>query len=303
MEGDQELEQERRRRPLAATGALLSAVLIIGGPVYAQNRLADAPRTWLLDSLPRLEGSESVGGQDSLKLPSYEFLRDNVSTLTIDAVLIGLSMLLLAGVLRFLAGATIRRGGKLPGFAPTLPLLGAVPFAIGGIITNSAGTSEHYDRLIEARTVDATIAVNEDLGTALEVGQSVAGVGAILLAAGVIFVCLHAMRVGLLTRVLGVLGILVGVILGFSPIMGAGVSPVQMVWLLAIALLLAGRWPGGDPPAWREGVAVPWPSAAEVREERDRAAREAAPEPPKPERPVAGPSPATSAKKKRKRRS
>ena len=305
MEGDQELEQERRRRPLAAAAAALAAVLIVVGPIYTQSRLANSPLSWLLDSMDRLEGSGGLGEQESLKLPYYEYLRDNIPALAVEAVLVGLSMLLLAGVMLFLARATKLREGALPRVAPVLTLLGALAFTIGGLIASTVGASEVADRLLEARTVDGTIGVISDGGAALNVSQSVAGIGAIMLAAGVILVCLHAMRVGLLTRFLGVLGILVGVILGFSPIMGPGNWPVQMVWLLSMALLLAGRWPGGDPLAWAHGVAVPWPSAAEVREERERAAREVAPEPPKPpkpERTTSGPSPATSAKKKRKRR-
>ena len=29
-----------------------------------------------------------------------------------------------------------------------------------------------------------------------------------------------------------------------------------------MGMLLAGRWPGGDPPAWEAGEARPWPDAA-----------------------------------------
>ena len=301
----EQLDREARMRPRAAAASALSAILIIGGPVFAQNQLADSPRPWLIDSLDRLDEGQAIGREPSLRLPFFDFVRDNMSTLAINALLIGASVLLLGGVMLFLARATKARGGALPRVAPALPLIGAVPFAIGGLITNTLGTGEHYDRILEARTVDGIAAVNDSPGTMLNLGQSVTGIGAITLAVGIVLVCLHAMRVGLLTRFLGVLGILVGVIIGFSPFLGAGFSPVQMVWLLALAVLLARRWPGGDPPAWSSGVAVPWPSAVEVREARERANRDAAPasDPAvEPERSTSGPSPATSAKKKRKRR-
>lgn len=306
MEGVQEqLEREARQRPRTAAMAGLSAILIIGGPVYAQSDLASAPRPWLLDSLARLGEGGPIGRQESLKLPFFEFVSDNVAALAISALLIGASILLLAGVMLFLARATQARGGPLPRVAPRLPLIGGLLFAGGGLITNTLGTSEHYDRMLEARTVDGIAAVNSDPGTMLNLGQSLSAIGAITLAVGIVLICLHAMRVGLLTRFLGVLGILVGVILGFSPFLGAGFSPVQMVWLLALAVLLAGRWPGGEPPAWVTGTAVPWPNPAEVREAREQAVRERRGEPkpePKPERPTSGgPSPATSKKKRKKR--
>jgi hypothetical protein len=47
---------------------------------------------------------------------------------------------------------------------------------------------------------------------------------------------------------------------------------VQCFWLLLLAALFLGRWPNGQPPAWRTGNAEPWPSAASVRDQRRRAA-------------------------------
>jgi hypothetical protein len=43
---------------------------------------------------------------------------------------------------------------------------------------------------------------------------------------------------------------------------------VQTYWLLAIAYLISGRWPTGVPPAWRSGLAEPWPSSARMRAQR-----------------------------------
>jgi hypothetical protein len=47
---------------------------------------------------------------------------------------------------------------------------------------------------------------------------------------------------------------------------------IEVFWLLAVGYLLLGRWPNGDPPAWRSGQAEPWPTAAEIREQRQQAA-------------------------------
>ena len=80
-----------------------------------------------------------------------------------------------------------------------------------------------------------------------------------------IFTALNAMRVGLLTRFMGILGIIVGVlfVLPFFP-----VPFVQTFWLLALAPLFALRWPAGQPPAWVTGKAEPWPTAQEIRDQR-----------------------------------
>ena len=78
---------------------------------------------------------------------------------------------------------------------------------------------------------------------------------------------LDAMRVGLLTRFMGVFGIALGpaFVLQFG-------SLILPLWLLALAALFAGRWPGGLPPAWESGEASPLLSA----EERRAAASDAA---------------------------
>ena len=63
------------------------------------------------------------------------------------------------------------------------------------------------------------------------------------------------MRAGLLTRMLGYLGIAAGAMLVLFPL-----PIVQVFWLAALGVLLLGRWPGGEPPAWRSGQAEPWPA-------------------------------------------
>jgi hypothetical protein len=119
-------------------------------------------------------------------------------------------------------------------------------------------------------------------------------------AAGVLLVSLNAMRAGLLTRFLGILGVVAGVVSVFPQLMP--VPLVQAFWLLALGLMLIGRTT--VPPAWRTGKAEPWPSAKQSAERR-RAAEERRqgiePEPqPKPA-PSAKPHP-SSKKRKRKRR-
>jgi hypothetical protein len=109
------------------------------------------------------------------------------------------------------------------------------------------------------------------------------------------------MRVGLLTRFMGVLGIICGALI-VLPILSP-LPIVQTFWLGAMALLLLGRWPNGVPAAWSTGEALPWPSQQEARAAREARKRGTEPEPPAPEiragNDRAHPS---SRKKKRKRR-
>lgn len=110
---------------------------------------------------------------------------------------------------------------------------------------------------------------------------------------GVVYTALWAMRVGLLTRFWGTLGMALAVSLILIPFGIAGL----LLWFAFVGLLIAGWLPGERPPAWAVGEAVPWPTPGEEVEE-------ISPPPPVPtendaDREEPGPSPP---KRKRKRR-
>ncbi len=122
-----------------------------------------------------------------------------------------------------------------------------------------------------------------------------------------LLVSLNAMRAGLLTRFLGILGVVSGVVLVFPQLIPLPL--IQSFWLIALGLMLLGRSRTPLPPAWRTGSAEPWPSAKEAaarrreaEERRQGIVREPEPEPePKPAPAAAKPHP-SSKKRKRKRR-
>lgn len=81
--------------------------------------------------------------------------------------------------------------------------------------------------------------------------------GRIGLAFTLLYTCLWAMRTGLLTRFWGSLGMALGV--------AALLLLIQftLIWFLYFGLLAAGWVPGGRPPAWAAGEAIPWPTPGE----------------------------------------
>ncbi|HTX46326.1 MAG TPA: DUF4386 family protein [Solirubrobacteraceae bacterium] len=92
-------------------------------------------------------------------------------------------------------------------------------------------------------------------------------VGLLAAAVGVVLVALNSMRVGLLTRFMGYVGIFAGVLILFVV---TPVPVVQAYWLVALGYLISGRWPSGLPPAWMSGQAQPWPSSQAQRDQRMR---------------------------------
>lgn len=102
---------------------------------------------------------------------------------------------------------------------------------------------------------EATNASQDASARGISTGLGLAG--RLGLAVALLYSCLYAMRVGLLTKFWGSLGMALGVaalllIVQFS-----------MIFFIYLGLLLVGRLPGGKPPAWAAGKAIPWPTPGE----------------------------------------
>jgi hypothetical protein len=140
-------------------------------------------------------------------------------------------------------------------------------------------------------------AIGEASLAAISSGLGIAGGLGFLIA--LFYSNLWAMRTGLLTRFWSSLGMASGVAFLLGPLF-----LITLIWMVYFGLLIIGKVPGGKPPAWTAGEAVPWPTPGE------RAAAELEPsqasEPPEPGELPGSPdpdaSPASSPKRKRKQR-
>ena len=98
-------------------------------------------------------------------------------------------------------------------------------------------------------------------------GTQAIGLASLALGLGWVVVCLNAMRVGLLTRFMGVLGVICGALI-VLPILVAAADRADVL------ARRDGRccWPAAGraalPPAWSTGEAMPWPSQQQLREQR-----------------------------------
>ena len=108
----------------------------------------------------------------------------------------------------------------------------------------------------EKREDDAASNALSDASLSTPAGILTLG-GGLLFAIGLFYTCLWAMRTGLLSRFWGSLGMALGIaiLLGFVIL--------AIFWFLYLGLLFLGFLPGGKPPAWEEGEAVPWPTPGE----------------------------------------
>ncbi|HWN73666.1 MAG TPA: hypothetical protein VNN15_07665 [Solirubrobacterales bacterium] len=102
---------------------------------------------------------------------------------------------------------------------------------------------------------EASNALSEASLAPLVTGLGVAG--GLGLAVVLFYCCLWAMRTGLLTRFWGSLGMALGIAIL------VGLLPLALIWFVYFGLLVLGKLPGGRPPAWEAGEAVPWPTPGE----------------------------------------
>ena len=301
---EQQLAWEARQRPRAGVAAIASAVLMLAGFIWWGAVLRDLPSADFLDSLGNAAASGPIGEQPSVQTPAVEYYVDHAFGFIGNALLRGLGILALAWVVTFLAAATRARRAEFPRIAIYVALVGGVLLALGTIVQPIDRTIAFNNFLDTPRTVDDA----RRLGvTVVVTAELMRYIGQFLLAAGLLLVSLNAMRAGLLTRFLGILGVVSGVLFVFPQLMPLPV--VQAFWLVALGLMLLGVGRTQLPPAWRTGQAEPWPSAQESAARRRAAEERKQGIEPKPE-PAPAPKPATAAarphpsskKRKRKRR-
>ena len=283
-----QLEWEARQRPRAGVAAIVAVVAMLGGLIGTVQLGNDVPNPSGIETFQRALEPGPVAQLPSLQLPALQYLVDHSAAWLLLGALGGIGAIAGGWSMGFLAVATRARRPELRRWVVYLPIVGGVLAGLAFFLREVAQLMHAHDVLDGARTV----AQATDISGPLIFASALGFFGQLATAGGYVLVSLHAMRAGLLTRLLGTLGIGAGVftilpILPFGPLL-------QLLLQAALALLFFRFWMGGIPPAWESGKAEPWPS----RQMQVRAAPEPAPAPQ-----PAGPGPTAAARRgKRKKR-
>jgi hypothetical protein len=278
MENDEHLDWEARRRP-AAIGAAIFAAL---APFVA--------------IFPAASALQSPKNDNYLQLV-FRYNAHRYAVI-LSSVIDGLGILASTFVLYYLFRA-IR--ARKPEVSPAIgylvlvgPILAAVTSTVEGSLqgteahtyigtlhTNAAQTAQWLRQAMAsvcAQPPKAACAVKPQIDAAqhylqhagpLQVSGFAGEAGLLLLAFAVVLVSLNGMRVGLLTRVVGIVGMVYAAISVIPQLLPPYV--LGLFFFGALAVLFSGRWPNGTPPAWESGEARPWPSRQKMAEERARA--------------------------------
>lgn len=183
-----------------------------------------------------------------------------------STALVALGALLLIPVFYFLFRATRYRSPELPEFFKWLVILGPVLYAISSVL----GLVDRID-VADQFVADAVIRGQKGADHAKDLLDSPSPFVVALAFAGTlgtaflyVMLPLRGMRAGLLSRFMGILGVIVGALL-VLPLIPGGQAVIQLFWLGAFAALILGNWPNGRGPAWESGEAEPWPAPARRR--------------------------------------
>jgi hypothetical protein len=251
--------------------------------------------------------ASSLGGGG--EAASLRDIQDHGSSVTLASLLQALGFLLLAAPLVYLFRAALLRSDRMRAQFRVLMVVAPLALAVAAVL-NGVAAKEAASNFTAGRS-STTLSVKEAgkecdaerkedaAGFHQEFGHGTAAIshctaqkreddeatnaigdasmrkvaegmqlaGGLALAFALVYSSLNAMRTGLLTRFWGSLGIALGVAAGL------GLFQYTLLWFAYFGLLAAGWVPGGRPPAWTTGEAIPWPSPGE------RAAAELTPKP------------------------
>ncbi len=231
----EQLSTERRRGRIAAAAAFVSGIAFVAGAIWYQAINSDAPD----------------GKNEHAQLLRY-FDRHGGEYLA-ASVLQALGVVLLIAVAVHLYRAARARNPDQQAVVLVMGVYGPFAFAASTLlraITYTVIADDFAGRAVQ------TERAADDLrdSVVIDVASVLGLTGVIALGFWLVKGSLDAMRIGLLTRFMGVLGIALGpaLVLGFGLL-------VLPFWLVALGVLFLGHWPRGVPPAWIVGRAQPWP--------------------------------------------
>jgi hypothetical protein len=259
----EQVARETEWRSRLAVPAFGGGFLYLLSAIIISETLNGAPTVGLLQGLaPALAGEANPAV--SPRAGEVKFLSHHAFALIAGGTIAAIAFAALTLILLVLLEATRFRRPQT--WAPARPLIigGGAAVAIVSIGRQVASAIQAHNFAVGH---DFSIHAAEQAltkGTANSIADYLGLLATLALAVGMVAVMINALRVGLLVRWMAMLGMFVAFLV-FFPIGGSELEVVQAFWMVMMGLLYAGKWPNGEPPAWKAGEAVPWASRANMQ--------------------------------------
>jgi hypothetical protein len=258
---------ESARRARLGVPAFAGGLLYFLSAIIVTATLNGAPTVGLLQGLtPALRGIAQPAV--SPRAAEVKYISSHAFPLLAGSLLKSLSLVVLTLVLLFLLQAVRFRRPATWVAARPLVLVGGFGLALVNIVHQIASSIQAHSFATGHDLSNHAVEQALTHGAINISSQYLDLLLALALMAGMIGVCINAIRTGLLTRWMGVVGIFAAILV-FLPLGGATLEIIPAFWMTAMGILYLGRWPNGDPPAWPSGEARPWPTQAELRAQRE----------------------------------
>ncbi len=235
---NEQLENERRRGRVAGIAGIVGALAFVGSGLF---------------------GGSDYNAAEGLAEQLAAFA-DEKGAILVQLLVQAVGVALFAAPLMVLfTAARARSSAVRPGFIG-LTVAGPL-FLAGSLVALYFALDATIDPFLNASGVDT---VSDDAAgdilreqSAYDIYGGLGFAGRLGLVFAILYTALQAMRAGLMTRFWGTLGMALGVAVLF-------IGPASLlIYGLAASLLVADLWPGGRPPAWAAGAAMPWPKPGE----------------------------------------
>jgi hypothetical protein len=256
---------ESARRTRLGVPVFAGGVLYLLGAITLSATLKQVPTVGLIQGVAPAIGGR-VDPAVSPRAAEVRFYDHHAAGLIAGAVLSALAIGVLVFVLLFLFDAARFRRPRTAPVARILILAGGIGLPVltvlGEIVQAIAAHNFVTGHDFTTHAVEHVLTKN----TAYEILGYVTPLAAIALAAGMVTLMVSSVRVGLQPRWMGIVGGVGGLVL---LVPSQELSLITAFWMVGTGVLLMGRFPGGDPPAWTTGVARPGPSQIAARAARD----------------------------------
>jgi hypothetical protein len=261
----QQVDEETERRSRLSVPAFAGGFLYLLSAIIIASTQKGLPTVGVFQGLkPALSGERKPAV--SPRAAEVKFISHHAFPVIAGSVIAAIAIIVLVLVLLVLFDATVYRRPASWALARVLTIVGGVGVALGSVAHEVVSMITTHEFAVGHDF--STHAVDQALtkAPAIQIVAYVALLAALALVVGMVTTLLNAQRTGLSPRWLSFLGIFAGILLLVPS--GATLQLVPAFWLLMMGLLYAGKWPGGDPPAWADGVSRPWPSRAQMQAER-----------------------------------
>jgi hypothetical protein len=193
-------------------------------------------------------------------------LNDHTTAYLVSTIFSAIGALLLIPVFFYLFRAARYRAPELPEFFKWLVVLGPMLYAISTVLglLDRMDVADQFVSGLPIRGSAGDDRADNLLDDPSPIVIALAFAGTLATAFLYVMLPLRAMRAGLLSRFMGILGVVVGALL-VLPLIPGGQAVIQLFWLGAFAALILGYWPNGRGPAWESGEAEPWPAPTQRR--------------------------------------